>query len=621
MPRVARGITLFIGLQVAALVPALWAALQRPGALEPRLLGLLLLAAAVTGTWRVSVTVLRGKQSLVFAVACLASLLQGAAAAILCAAVGALVTHLARPVPNQWWKLRYHPEPFHRRLFNVAHCSLVAALAAVVQDLIRGGLGPGPAAEISGLAAFASVYFLLNTLGVSTAIALDQGGNPVTVWRQNYLWMAPAYFACAATALGLWAGYLLLGFGFLFLLPALYLVFLGFRTYADALTSARKLSQEVDRLYRQEEEANRRKDEFLAMLGHELRNPLAAISNSQYLLECGDGDPTRHVRLIGRQVRHLRRLIDDLLDISRITRGTLQLRREEVDLRVILQSAVEATGALYRERAHELKIVAEEGPLPAYGDPARLEQVFTNLLVNAARYSPAESPVLVRVRRESGFAVCSVRDAGIGIPPEEIERIFDLFVQGERPGAHGGEGLGLGLSLVRTLIEMHGGTVSASSEGVGRGAEFTVRIPLSKAPADQPLHAPDGAAGPDARPGDQRVLLVEDNADAAETLVRMLEGWGYQPLVARNGREGIRIACRERPPVTILDIGLPDTNGYEVARSILKEDHAARLVALTGFAGPEDQARAREAGFAYHLSKPADPAEVQRVLKALFSQR
>jgi signal transduction histidine kinase/ActR/RegA family two-component response regulator len=365
-------------------------------------------------------------------------------------------------------------------------------------------------------------------------------------------------------------------------------------------------------------DADRRKDEFLATLGHELRNPLAAVATAAQLIEARREDPAavgRAGAVVTRQTRHLARLVDDLLDVSRITRGKIQLRRERVDLRDALRNAAEACRSVLEQRRQELAIETGNAPAPVDGDPARLEQIAQNLLHNASKFSAPGARVRAAVSVEGGEAVLRVQDPGEGIAPELLPRIFDLFVQGDASGTTGG-GLGIGLTLVRELAALHGGRVAAESPGKGQGATFTVRLPLASRRVTD-LAVP---AAPGPRPGKLRVLLVEDNADLAETTTTLLAMWGHDARAVSTGRAALAAVDADRPDVVLLDIGLPDMTGYDVARAIRSRGDGAggvKLVALTGYGLATDRERAAAAGFDAHLVKPTDPDALQATLASL----
>ena len=382
---------------------------------------------------------------------------------------------------------------------------------------------------------------------------------------------------------------------------------------------ARRAAQAVDnaRLYREAQEADRRKDRFLALLGHELRNPLAAISAAGQVLKRlrgADGPASRPQAIIERQTQNLARLVDDLLDVSRIASGKITLARRAIDVNEVVRRSAEALGGPDGAGVPELVVDLAEQPLLVHGDPVRLEQVVTNLLDNARKYTPARGRVRVSVAAERGEATIHVADTGIGISPEVMTRIFEPFAQGASSLQPGPGGLGLGLTLVRGLVERHGGHVSARSAGPELGSEFIVHLPLaapgtSAAPVSAPVPLPTTP---------RRILLVEDNADGREALRSLLELLGHHVEVAEDGHRGVELAFTARPEVGLVDIGLPGIDGYEVARRVRAEPGGRDilLVALTGYGQPEDERRALEAGFDAHLVKPVDPDVLERLLAA-----
>jgi PAS domain S-box-containing protein len=358
-------------------------------------------------------------------------------------------------------------------------------------------------------------------------------------------------------------------------------------------------------------EADRRKDEFIATLAHELRNPLAPMRNAVYLLRAAPAAADRVVDIMDRQVAHMVRLVDDLLEVSRITRGKVDLKREPVDLATAVRAAVDTARPLIDTAGHRLTVELPAEPVTADADPVRLVQVVTNLLNNAAKYTPAGGAVTVVAGREADRAVVRVRDTGVGIPADMLARVFDLFTQVDRTRRQAQGGLGIGLALVKSLVELHGGAVEAHSDGLGKGSEFVVRLPLAAGPAaatDPTAHA---------RPlADRRVLIVDDNRDAAESLADLLRHLGGRVEVAHDGPAALAAAGRFRPAVVLLDIGMPGTDGYEVARR-LRADPDQRglvIVALTGWAQDEDRRRSRAAGFDHHLAKPVAADTLRAVL-------
>jgi two-component system CheB/CheR fusion protein len=368
-------------------------------------------------------------------------------------------------------------------------------------------------------------------------------------------------------------------------------------------------------------EADRRKDEFLALLAHELRNPLAPVRNAVQIMKLLGpvAPPLQQAReMIDRQVEHLTRLVDDLLDVSRITRGKITLRKEPAELSAILTRAVETSRPLIEANRHTLTVSIPPDSIRVIADPTRLEQVFANLLNNAAKYTERGGSVALIVERHGDVVAVRVRDTGFGIPAEVLPHVFDLFMQADRTLDRAQGGLGIGLTLVKALVEMHGGTVTAHSAGLGKGSEFVVQLPVvkdkgqgTKGEAESPTPGPSPFG---LRPS-RRVLVVDDNRDAAESLGMLLRLWGHEVRTAHDGRSGLKAALSYRPQVVLLDIGLPGLDGYEVARRLREEfGGAALLVAMTGYGREEDRRRAEEVGFDAHLTKPADPAALRSLL-------
>ncbi len=360
---------------------------------------------------------------------------------------------------------------------------------------------------------------------------------------------------------------------------------------ALALDNAR-LYAEAEAARKQAESANRAKDEFLAMLGHELRNPLAPITTALELMALRDPDASvDERRIIGRQVTHLSRLIEDLLDVSRITQGKVELRRKAVDMRTVVANAVELTLPLFEHHVHPVELRLAARPAIVSGDAVRLTQVLCNLLVNAAKFTPHDGRVTLGLRTEGGFVEIYVEDSGSGIAPQLLPRVFDLFVQGQQAMDRQAGGLGLGLAIVRMLVEMHGGTVSAASEGPGHGSRFTVRLPAHQG---QPELAVDTDPAPLEEAGGGRILVVDDNADAASTLAELLQLVGYEVRCAGAGEAALALLDDYVPDLALLDIGLPGMDGYQLARLLRADPRmaGARLVALTGYGRDNDRARA-----------------------------
>jgi signal transduction histidine kinase/CheY-like chemotaxis protein len=384
-------------------------------------------------------------------------------------------------------------------------------------------------------------------------------------------------------------------------------------TANDALRSANEaLQHRLDEL-QEAATADRHKDEFLAMLAHELRTPLAPILSAVQILGRQAGaDPVvqRARQVVERQALHQARLLDDLLDVSRITRGKIELRRRKLDLGAAVNEVVEATRPLINAKAQSISVALPEAALFVDSDPTRLMQILTNLFNNATKYTHAGGRIAVSCRRDAEQAVVVIRDNGIGIPREMLSRIFDLFAQAEASTARTQGGLGIGLTLVKNLVEMHGGTVAARSGGRGAGSEFEVRLPAVAAPTSE--GEPAGGALPSPS---RRVLIIEDNVDTRETLRRLLEMDGHEVQEAADGAEGLEIALATRPDVVIVDIGLPRLDGYQVARRLRTAlGRGPLLVAVTGYGQPEDRRTSRDAGFDVHLVKPVAPEELAAAL-------
>jgi len=366
------------------------------------------------------------------------------------------------------------------------------------------------------------------------------------------------------------------------------------------------------------EDIDRRREEFLSILAHELRNPLAPIRSAVQIMRIAESDhaTTFAARaIIERQLKHLVRLIDDLVDVSRLTRGKLELRRERVDLAEIVQTAIETNRPLLESKQQHVTIELPGEPLPVAADTTRLAQVFANLLSNAAKYSDASADIAIRAVRDGDHVVTTVTDRGIGIPADALGGIFDMFTRAERRTGSAHDGLGVGLTLVKRLVELHGGSVSVSSPGLGRGSSFTVRLRLLR--EDEQLADPLPASPESAHATPRATVLVaDDNYDAAQSLALMLAIDGHEVRTARDGFEALKIAEEFRPRLVLLDIGMPKLDGYETARQLRQRPWAAdiRLFALTGWGQEEDRARAREAGFDRLLVKPVDPEALSELL-------
>ena len=361
--------------------------------------------------------------------------------------------------------------------------------------------------------------------------------------------------------------------------------------------------------------ADRRKDEFLATLGHELRNPLAPILNSLAILKLSgafeDARTAPACAVMERQVHHLNRLVDDLLEVSRITRGIIEVKKEPLDLAAIVRAAIETSRPVLDNLRHEVRVQVEPEQISVAGDPVRLTQVFANLLNNAAKYTNHGGLITVTVSREGRQAVVSVKDNGIGIAPNLLSQVFDMFMQVDRSTRRSQGGLGIGLTLVRSLVTMHGGTVEARSDGPGLGSEFIVRLPMLKEKA-LPLEA--GRRVPPLPP--RRILIVDDSRDGGESLATLLRVLGADVALAHSGRSALERVTTFRPHVVLLDIGMPGMDGYEVARRIRANpaNRGISLIALTGWGQDEDRQRSTAAGFNHHLVKPANIEQLRQLL-------
>jgi signal transduction histidine kinase/CheY-like chemotaxis protein len=366
---------------------------------------------------------------------------------------------------------------------------------------------------------------------------------------------------------------------------------------------------------------DRRKDEFLAVLAHELRNPLAPIRNSLHILQLSrhtDPAAVRVAQMMERQVNHMVRLVDDLMEVSRITRGKIELRKVPVEAAAVVRSAVETSRPLLDAAGHELVLSLPPEPITLDGDPVRLAQILANLLNNAAKYTDAGGHIFLTVKCDGGEAVISVRDTGSGIPPEMLPRVFDLFSQMDQGSDRAQGGLGIGLTLVKSLVELHGGSVEARSEWPNGGSEFVVRLPLGTGKCSG---HPSQANIPPAVLASRRVLVVDDNQDAAESLGMLLKLLGAEVRVVFSGPEALRAVASEKPAVVLLDIGMPGMDGHEVAARIreLPDTRDVRLIALTGWGQEKDRQRSELAGFDYHMIKPADVDALQTLLLTLES--
>jgi signal transduction histidine kinase len=377
------------------------------------------------------------------------------------------------------------------------------------------------------------------------------------------------------------------------------------------------------RLYTEVRDADRRKDEFLALLAHELRNPLAPVLTAVHLMEqkAPAGSLARERDVVTRQVRHMSRMIDDLLDLSRISRGKIDLKKDTVDMVAATSAALDIARPLAEQRRHRLVHLAPAGPIWVQGDPLRIEQILTNLMTNAVKYTDPGGTITLALRTADSAVQVAVRDTGIGIAPSELSRIFEPFVQGDRKLDRAQGGLGIGLSLVKSLTEMQGGSVAVSSDGKGKGAEFIVSLPLAGE-----LAVPHPVAREPSRPmvasdGDHatRVLVVDDNIEAAELLTDVLRDCGHRVEMAHDGRAALELAERFHPELVLLDIGLPEIDGYEVARRLREQAGHKNvvLVALTGYGQASDRKKSADAGFDRHLVKPVDADTIISIVQHL----
>jgi two-component system CheB/CheR fusion protein len=365
---------------------------------------------------------------------------------------------------------------------------------------------------------------------------------------------------------------------------------------------------------------DRRKEEFLGQLAHELRNPLASLRNAVHILKMSNTTAAQQVKvseMMDRQIDRLTRMVDELLEVSRISRGKLQLQKETVDIATVVQRAVESIRPVIDAHGHDLQVTLPSQPLRLQGDPARLEQIISNLLNNAAKASERRGLITVTVSREDGQMVLRVRDNGVGIPPEALPHLFDVLGAGDHLVDHPASGLRIGLALVRGLAELHGGTVQASSRGPGQGSEFVVRLPaLPMLVHEKPPVPAEPVPASSSVSARLRVLVVDDNRDAAETIGMLVQLWKYDVRMAHDGPAAVAAAQLYHPDVVLLDIGLPGMNGYQVAQTLRQQPSldGVVLVAVTGYGQEDDRRRSRQAGFDYHMVKPVDPLALKSLL-------
>ncbi|HET9940234.1 MAG TPA: ATP-binding protein [Candidatus Eisenbacteria bacterium] len=393
---------------------------------------------------------------------------------------------------------------------------------------------------------------------------------------------------------------------------------LGPRRLIQDLVETRKRLSESDaeyrRLYAELREEERRKDEFLAVLAHELRNPLAPLRNALHLLRT---EPEREVAeraraIMERQLDSVVRLVDDILDVSRLMSGKVALRKEPIELGSVFTRAVDVIRAQVEVEGQELIVALPEEPIRFEADEVRIAQAIGNILSNAVKYTDKGGSIFLSGERDQDRIVIRIRDTGIGIPPDVLPRVFDLFVQADRSLTRSQGGLGIGLTLVKRLVEMHGGRVQAASDGLGRGCEFTVTLPIAS-PSD--IGGDDERRDVDVRAESRRVLVVEDDSDSAQSLAMLLQIWGHHVEIAHDGHQALDAARSFGPEIVLLDIGIPGLDGYEVAER-LRSEHGAelKLIALTGYGREDDQQRSREAGFDRHITKPLEPPRLREML-------
>jgi PAS domain S-box-containing protein len=399
----------------------------------------------------------------------------------------------------------------------------------------------------------------------------------------------------------------------------------GYVTIFRDLSERKQLEEELRARAEALVENDRRRNEFLAMLGHELRNPLAPIVTSLTVLrqEKTTSPLVEQARTImERQANHLVRLVDDLLDVARITKGRVELRKERVELNDLIDRAVEAVGPLVANQRHELSVSAPRGKLWLDVDPARIQQVLVNLLTNACKYTPAQGAIRLTVHREGDQVAISVKDNGVGITPEVLPKVFDLFTQSERTLARSEGGLGIGLTMVKGLVEMHGGSAAARSEGTGKGSEFIIRLPVVKPQPGVPVVTPSATSELSPVPSGRalRILVVDDNVDAAQSLALLLRAYGHEIVdVLHDGPSAIEAILAKKPSVVLLDIGLPGLNGYEVAQRVRgpQVEPSPHLIAVTGYGQEADRLKAQEVGINHYLVKPVDPNRLHKLLSDL----
>jgi PAS domain S-box-containing protein len=398
---------------------------------------------------------------------------------------------------------------------------------------------------------------------------------------------------------------------------------LAIATVSQDITERKRLEDNLRRLATDLSELDRRKNEFLATLSHELRNPLAPLRNMLEVLKRTNGNlgpAPRAIETMERQLGQLVRLVDDLLDLSRITHNRIELRKERVELASVIHQAVEASRPLAESAGHDMKVTLPSNPIYVHGDPVRLMQIFGNLLNNSCKYTPPGGRISVSARQEGSDAVVTVADTGTGIPPDKLSSIFEMFTQIDGSMERSQGGLGIGLTLAKRLVQMHGGSIEAHSAGEGRGSEFVVRLPVM---IERPDAAPPPARGMDEPAHTYRILVVDDNRDAAASLAMLMQMTGHETFTAGDGPEALEAMERRRPEVVLLDIGLPTMNGHEVCRRAREQPwgHDMLIIALTGWGQEEDRRKSRDAGFDGHLVKPVEYAALNALLDSLMAAR
>lgn len=385
---------------------------------------------------------------------------------------------------------------------------------------------------------------------------------------------------------------------------------------AQSALRARQRQYDVRDLMRQLEDRINERDRFLAVLGHELRNPLGAILLASQMTDAEGKLDGEHAQLIERQSRHLTRLVNDLLDLSRVAAGKITLKRNIIDLRDVAAQAIAVTRPAAERQSITLEVRNCEQPVLVDADSVRVDQILTNILTNAIKYTPEGGHVTLALLAEQGQGVIEVIDDGVGIAPDRVGKIFELFAQAENAIGRAQGGMGIGLALVRNLVELHGGTVHAHSDGVGQGSRFTVRLPLAKETEQSLPREQVPVVEVTAETASRRIVIVEDNKDVRDLLRLRLKRLGHDVLDAPDGVEGLRVVLAEKPDLALVDLGLPGLDGFDVAREVREKlGQAVILVAVSGFGQPEDKRRALEAGFDEHITKPADVKDIEGILR------